>query len=214
MARWLLILLVFVICNTQPAYCKDFLAVYSTRDFYQYKEQYDQYQPEIYYSDYDWNGFELFLLETRLKTKPGQRVVVDIQCHGYNYYAICATTKTSDNWEDWDICTARWLFNKIDKYLGDRDLVVICEACYGGYVYAATMDHPVSYPVYGNRHTCRGWNNYALAQYYRGLRITLVDLRMYDYYIPNPKTREPEGVVCDREVLLINYMDAMYMFGL
>jgi hypothetical protein len=218
MARLFLILVALCLALVQPVYSKssdEYLAVFSTRDFNVVADDWDQYEPNVYKSTTRWDEFEPFLKQVREETKKGQKVLLDLQTHGSEKFAICKRQGGSIDPRDWDERTAGWVFGKIDKYLGDRDLTVLMEACFGGYVYNTTIhqdgyDHIPTYPIYGNIDTCRGWNNCVFLQYYHHFKVTMVDLRMYEYHVP--VTREPDA--CGREKILLNLRQILKRYGI
>ena len=205
MKVWGLLLCLFLFFLPAYAEPEPFLAVYSSPDFDE--TDWHKYHPNIHYKNPSWRAFDEFLAQVA-KEAGDRPITLDIQCHGdaenTGYFLKFGERNGHPVYKE---CTAGYLFNHIEKYLGKKKLTVCCEACYGAGVYKKTIrgnkpasvasdrlvencDHVPPFPIFGMIETISSYNNFIFLQYYHHIRAVFVDYRQYEYV---EKLRDHDG---------------------
>lgn len=186
--RWFIIVLFAWLFSCQPAWSKDYLAVFQGMDFYE--ADWSSYSPDIIWRCSSWKEFPEFVAYVKGNAPKEDRIIIDVQVHGDKYLGICCKEETSRDDRDWDWATMGYVLHNL-RDLESRDMKLILEACYGASVYRNTIrgvpktaglwtedyDKVPPYAVFGNVESMVGLNNMVYVQWRHKFRVTAMDIR-------------------------------------
>lgn len=168
---------------------KPFLAVFSNPGTWCYWEK---YHPNLYFTAKDFDDLPIFLDRVKNQIKPGQELILDIDCHGSEDGLLYIHYEAFNN-EYLYSCTVGALLNKI-KEAKLKPSKMYLEACYSQICMETSLSVPVSfsysgniyepykyktinYPVYGVG-TCPNISNLIYLQDKYGVKPYFTDLRL------------------------------------
>jgi hypothetical protein len=146
---------------------------------------------------YSWRDLDSFLSEVAQRADASDNVVIDIDCHGSDGGLwLQYEDPTKNKWISRG-CSVGYVVNEIDKYLSDKNVTLLLEACYSGRAYRKTIrknepwfrggyipaDHigVPRFPIYGIGSSTVNFGNYIYLQYtHPEQRLHFEDLRHYE----------------------------------
>lgn len=177
--------------NTTIVSNEPYVAVFASSDFP--KSDWDEpYTPDKILYAKDWCELELFLMSVKNHAS-GRPILLDLQVHGLERLAL-KDEKLKEGYSEADF---GYVVEEISKILGEDNIIVICEACFSGYVYKNTIrDNPdrkgshthsgdfnriPAFPIYGVGDRIESVNNIQYMQYYHKVFYRFMDLREYEW---------------------------------
>lgn len=142
---------------------KPFLAVFSTPGTYPY---WKKYKPDFYFTAKDWDDLPVFLSEVRKRVHRGQKLKIDIDCHGSDADGLLYIQYEAFQLNYMYASSVGALVNKIDES-GLKPEEVYLESCFARICMETTLTNnrletesdgdliedckvtKIDYPIYG-----------------------------------------------------------------
>lgn len=145
-----------------------------------------------------WKDLSLFVKD--IKERSGNSpIVIELDCHGGDTgLSITNRYLPLSHEQIMDSDTFGHVLDVIYQELGNRQVTILCEACFSGNAYANTAHrgqtgwYIIPYPVYG---VGSGFSNYGSTVYLQtknNVKLYYEDLRTYEYKKPAPHEPEDE----------------------
>ena len=213
----ILISLVMVLSTGGPSYAfqSRCLAVWCNPGMEQF---WPSLHPDVMVTAYSWEQFDDFLRQTKIKAA-GRPIDLEIDCHGSRSAVIA--------YEDYRtgksvISGAGFGFicNHITKELGDQDVTVIYEGCFGGRSYhdsirgnkgkTENFEGVPKFPIYGGSYNMYNLNNLVYMQYITGCRVWFEDLRTYNQSGGQAPIEDKNHPIYDKMMALYRMLGTLY----
>lgn len=182
------------------------------------------YKPDVFTVAFSWDQLDPFLKETKQRAA-GRPIELDFEVHGEEYLSISYRNNITSRYEV-KHATMGYVLNHVEKILGKKNVTVLFESCYAGYVYKKSIrgniinpfldikaeDHKgiPSYPVYGGTYDHMNVNNFVFLQYRTNTRAYFCDLRYYEDHGGGAKDRNDNSEVHKNISLLWDILASLY----